>query len=98
MLYSLRSRVCLLRVRWTEYAQASDIQTQHQVERKEDEMREPIPELETDRLRKLLFAVLDAHYGTDLHHVGDGDGIPEWQADELREFYDEEMVRRRKSK
>jgi hypothetical protein len=30
--------------------------------------------------------MIDAHYGTSIHHIGDGDGIEKKRADELRQL------------
>ena len=38
--------------------------------------------------RDAFLSVVDAHYGTSYHHIGDGDGIPKTEADQLRVLID----------
>lgn len=44
-----------------------------------------------DDYRRMLVNVLDAHYGGAVHHIGDGDGLPEHEAAEIREFWQQRM-------
>jgi hypothetical protein len=39
----------------------------------------------------MLHDLLDAHYGGQAHHIGDGDGIPENRAIVLREWWKHEQ-------
>lgn len=48
---------------------------------------------EYERLRRMLSTVIDANYGTSFHHIGDGDGIPEAQANEIAEWWKSELER-----
>jgi len=52
-------------------------------------------------LLNMLITLIDAHYGTSIHHIGDSDGIPEKEAAEIREFwtaYLEEIIDAYKAK
>lgn len=40
-----------------------------------------------DDYRRMLVNVLDVNYGTSWHHIGDGDGLPPGQAEEIAEFW-----------
>lgn len=46
------------------------------------------PELlkELKRASLIIEALVDNHYGTSLHHIGDGDGFSTHEADELRRW------------
>lgn len=48
---------------------------------------------EWERLRRMLSTVIDANYGTDYHHIGNGDGIPEPQAKEIADWWRGELER-----
>lgn len=48
---------------------------------------EVVPAEEYDRVRQMLINVLDATYGTDFSAVGNGDGLPPEQANEIIEFW-----------
>lgn len=39
-----------------------------------------------EKAERMLDSLIDAHYGGSFHHIGDGDGIPKEEADELREW------------
>ena len=39
-------------------------------------------------LSAFFFDLVDAHYGTSVHHIGDGDGISAINADLMRKLYD----------
>lgn len=36
------------------------------------------------KLHDVILGLIDAHYGTSLHHVGDGDGLTEVEADNIK--------------
>ena len=40
---------------------------------------------------RMLKNLIDAHYGSSFHHIGDGDGIPEAEADEIRKWAEMNM-------
>ncbi len=42
-----------------------------------------------ERYREMLAEVIDANYGTASHHIGDGDGMDEGRAEEIRGFWEE---------
>lgn len=45
-----------------------------------------------EALEHMLEALLDAHYGASLHHIGDGDGISVGEAEQLREWRGERLA------
>lgn len=40
-----------------------------------------------DKLERMLATVIDANYGTSYHDIGGGDGIPESDAEEIRQWW-----------
>lgn len=50
-----------------------------------------IVESEAGKLKRMLATVLDANYGTSYHHIGDGDGIPENDAEEIRLWWKDHL-------
>lgn len=37
-------------------------------------------------LDEMFRRLIDAHYGTDLHHIGDGDGLTGEEAEDIRRY------------
>lgn len=40
-----------------------------------------------EELEEMLDSVLDAHYGSETNHIGDGDGLSDDEANKLRSWY-----------
>ena len=40
-----------------------------------------------EHLERMLANLIDSRYGTDIHHIGDSDGIPDKEAAEIAEFW-----------
>lgn len=49
---------------------------------------------EVDNLRRMLVNVIDANYGTTVHDIGNGDGLAETEAAEIREFWQAYLERK----
>ena len=46
-----------------------------------------IDKQDAEKIVGMFFDLVDAHYGSAIHHIGDGDGIYECDADKMREMY-----------
>lgn len=49
-----------------------------------------------DKLEKMLVTIIDANYGASPHHIGDGDGIPEREANEIRLWWETYLYNKQK--
>lgn len=44
---------------------------------------------DAEKIVGMFFDLVDAHYGSAVHHIGDGDSIDKETADKMREMYNE---------
>lgn len=47
-------------------------------------------------VESMLENLIDAHYGTSLHHIGDGDGLSDDDAAEIREWMEQRQDENRR--
>lgn len=50
-------------------------------------------EMDKANVEDMLETIIDCHYGTSGHHIGDGDGIPEGEADRIRQWWEARLER-----
>ena len=48
-----------------------------------------IQKTDAEKMVGLFFDLIDAHYGSAVHHIGDSDSIDEETANKMREMYNE---------
>jgi len=52
-------------------------------------------EYEIEALKEMLNELIDANYGIQVHHIGDGDGLSEEMADKVKVYWQAHLGRKR---